>query len=118
MTGNRDVTRSVTPGAKGGDVAKYNLDAINSCMTSVQGFKPKYGSIADSFHNVPSDAGAYGQLPSSGAVSSAVDQVNSLMSGQFDKAEQLLDGIARALDSVIQSVQNVEENNAKRMQAS
>ncbi|TCO64887.1 hypothetical protein [Actinocrispum wychmicini] len=106
---------AVTPVAKGGDVAKYNIDAINNCMTSVQNVKPKYGSVADSFHNVPSEAAAYGTLPSSSAVSSAVDQVNSLMSGQFDKAEQLLDGVARALDAVVQSVQNVETNNASRM---
>lgn len=109
------MTGAVTSLAKGGDVAKYNIDAINSCMTSVQNFKPKFGEIADSFHNVPSDAAAYGTLPSSGAVSSAVDQVNNLMSGQFDKAEQLLDQIARSLDAVVQSVQNVETNNANRM---
>jgi ABC-type transporter Mla subunit MlaD len=101
--------------AKGEGVANYNIDAINSCMTSVQNFKPKFGEIADSFHNVPSDASAYGTLPNSGAVSSAVDSVNNLMSGQFDKAEQLLDQIARALDAVVQSVQNVETHTAKNM---
>jgi hypothetical protein len=96
-------------------VADYNLDAINNCMTTVQGLKPKFGEIADSFHSVPSDAAAYGQLPSSGAVSSAVDQVNQLMFGEFDKAEQLLDQIARALDAVVQSVQNAETQNAKNL---
>jgi hypothetical protein len=101
--------------AKGGDVADYNLDAINNCMTTVQNFKPKFGEIADSFHNVHGDASAYGTLPSSSAVSSAVDGVNTLMSAQFDKAEQLLDGIARALDAVVQSVQHVETNNAKSL---
>lgn len=98
-------------------MAKYNIDAINSCMTAMQNAKPTYGRIADSFHNVPSDAAAYGTLPSSSALSSAVDQVNNLMSSQFDKSEQLLDGIARALDAVVQSVQNVETNNADRMKA-
>lgn len=96
-------------------MADYNLEAINNCMTTVQNFKPKFGQIADSFHNVPSDPGAYGELPSSGAVSSAVDEVNRLMLSEFDKAEQLLDGIARALDAVIQSVQNVETQTVKTM---
>ncbi len=100
-------------GAKGGDVADYNLEAINNCMTTVQNFKPKFGQIADSFTGVSSDPGAYGELPSSGAVSSAVDAVNKLMLGEFEKAEQLLDGVARALDAVIQSVQNVEQHTAK-----
>nr|WP_157527674.1 hypothetical protein [Kibdelosporangium sp. MJ126-NF4]CEL15764.1 hypothetical protein [Kibdelosporangium sp. MJ126-NF4]CTQ93690.1 hypothetical protein [Kibdelosporangium sp. MJ126-NF4] len=94
-------------------MADYNIEAINNCMTTVQNFKPKFGQIADSFHNVPSDPGAYGELPSSGAVSAAVDEVNRLMQGEFDKAEQLLDGIARALDTVVQSVQNVEQHTAK-----
>jgi ABC-type transporter Mla subunit MlaD len=84
-------------------------------MTTAQNFKPKFGEIADSFHNVPSDPSAYGTLPSSGAVSSAVDEVSNLMSGEFDKAEQLLEQIARALDAVVQSVQNVETHNAKSM---
>ncbi|WP_415830084.1 hypothetical protein [Kibdelosporangium persicum] len=101
--------------AKGWAVADYNIEAINNCMTGVQNFKPKFGQIADSFHNVPSDPGAYGELPSSGAVSGAVDEVNRLMLTEFDKAEQLLDGIARALDAVIQSVRNVEEHTAKTM---
>jgi hypothetical protein len=96
-------------------VANYNVDAINNCMTTVQGLKPKFGEIADSLHNVPGDASAYGQLPSSGEVSSAVDQVNQLMFTEFDKAEQLLDQIARALDAVVQSVANVEANNVKTM---
>ena len=100
---------------KGGDVADYNIDAINNCMTTVQNFKPKFGEIADSFHNVHGDASAYGTLPSSNAVSAAVDEVNTLMSGQFDKAEQLLDGIARALDAVVQSVSQNETNIAKSM---
>ncbi|MBE1466752.1 hypothetical protein [Kibdelosporangium phytohabitans] len=94
-------------------MAGYDIEAINNCMTTVQNFKPKFGQIADSFHNVSSDAGAYGELPSSAAVSAAVDEVNRLMLGEFDKAEQLLDGIARALDAVIQSVQNVEQHTAR-----
>ncbi|ONI72966.1 hypothetical protein ALI144C_44170 [Actinosynnema sp. ALI-1.44] len=94
-------------------MAGYNIEAINNCMTTVQNFKPKFGQIADSFQNVQSDAAAYGALPSSGAVSAAVDEVNRLMLSEFDKAEQLLDGIARALDAVVQSVQNVEQQTAK-----
>jgi hypothetical protein len=96
-------------------VPDYNIDAINKCMTTVQDVKPRFGEIADAFHNVPSDPAAYGQLPSSGALSGAVDEVNRLMSGQFDRAEQLLEQIARALDAVCQSVRNAETNNTGMM---
>lgn len=96
-------------------MAKYNIDAINGCMKTMQDFKPQYGTIADSFLNVPSDPSAYGTLPSSGAVSGAVDEVNKLMLAQFEKAEQLLEGIARALDAVVQSVQNTENENKNSM---
>lgn len=96
-------------------MAKYNIDAINGCMKTTQDFKPQYGTVADKFLNVPSDPAAYGTLPSSGAVSGAVDEVNKLMLGQFEKAEQLLEGIARALDAVVQSVQATETQNKNSM---
>lgn len=100
-----------------GDVQKYNLDAINECMRKTQDFKPRFGAIADSLPTGGSDASAYGSLPSSGAVASAVDALNSFMHREFEAAETRLDQIARSLDAVVQSVQNVEDAGVRRMRA-
>ena len=95
----------------------YNIDAINACMQKAQDYKPKFGEISDSFPQVCTDSAAYGRLPSSAAVSSAVDALNTAMHTQFDAAETKLDQVARALDAVVQSVQNQEDNSVQRMTA-
>lgn len=95
----------------------YNIDAINACMQKAQDYKPKFGEISDSFPQVCTDSSAFGQLPSSAAVSSAVDALNSALHTQFDAAETKLDQVARALDAVVQSVQNQEDNSVQRMTA-
>jgi hypothetical protein len=64
---------------------------------------------------VCTDPSAYGTLPSSGAVSRAVDAVNSAMRNEFDAAETKLDLVARALDAVVQSVRNTEDNNVQSL---
>lgn len=95
----------------------YNIDAINACMRKAQDYKPKFGEISDSFPQVCTDSAAYGELPSSAAVSSAVDALNSAMHDQFDAAESKLDQVARALDAVVQSVQNAEDNSTAALTA-
>ena len=95
----------------------YNIDAINACMQKAQDYKPKFGEISDSFPQVCTDSAAYGELPSSAAVSSAVDALNSAMHDQFDAAESKLDQVARALDAVVQSVQNAEDNSTAALTA-
>jgi hypothetical protein len=95
----------------------YNIDAINACMQKAQDYKPKFGEISDSFPQVCTDSSVYGNLPSSAAVSSAVDALNTAMHTQFDAAESKLDQVARALDAVVRSVQNQEDNSARRMTA-
>lgn len=96
---------------------KYNLDAINACMQKALDYKPKFGEISDSFPETSTDSAAYGTLPSSGAVSQAVDALNSAMHKEFDAAEAKLDQVARALDAVVRSVQAMEDNNAHSMTA-
>jgi hypothetical protein len=96
-------------------VPTYNIDAINECMRKAQDLKPRFGEISDGFPNVCTDSAAYGTLPSSAAVSAAVDALNSTMHQEFDSAETKLDQVARALDAVVQSVQNTEENSVHSM---
>jgi hypothetical protein len=93
----------------------YNIDAINACMQKAQDYKPKFGEISDSFPQAGTDSSAYGNLPSSAAVSGAVDALNSAMHDQFNAAEQKLDQVAHALDAVVRSVQNQEDNSARSM---
>ena len=95
----------------------YNIDAINACMRTAQDYKPKFGEISDSFPQVCTDSSVYGQLPSSAAVAQAVDALNSAMHTQFDAAEAKLDQVARALDAVVQSVQNTEDNGVRSLTA-
>jgi hypothetical protein len=98
-------------------VPSYNIDAINECMRKTQEFKPKFGEIADSFPDGGGDASAYGTLPSSAAVSQAVDALNSAMHKEFAAAESKLDQVSRSLDAVVQSVQNTEDNSVRSLTA-
>ena len=95
----------------------YNVDAINACMRKAQDYKPKFGDISDSFPQVCTDSSVYGTLPSSAAVAQAVDELNTAMHNQFDAAETKLEQVARALDAVVQSVQNTEDNSVQSMTA-
>ena len=95
----------------------YNIEAINECMRKAQEFKPKFGEISDTFPEGGADSSAYGTLPSSAAVSQAVDALNTVMRNEFAAAEAKLDQVARALDAVVTSVQNTEDSNVRSMTA-
>jgi hypothetical protein len=96
-------------------MAKYNIDAINACMQKVQDYKPKFGEIADTFPQVCSVPTAYGTLPSSGALSSAVDALNGMLNTEFGAAESRLDGVARSLDAVSRTVGDTDQAHADAM---
>jgi hypothetical protein len=91
-------------------MTKYNIDAINGCMQKALDYKPKFGGIGDTFPNQCSVPAAYGTLPSSAGVSSAVDALNSLMNEEFNAAENRLNGVAGALDAVVGTVQGNEQH--------
>lgn len=96
-------------------MADYNIDAINGCMQKAQDFKSKFGQIADTFPTDDAGSGAYGKLPSSEGVASAVSALSTAMNKEFSAAETKLDGVARSLDAVAQSVQNMDEDHAAAM---
>jgi len=93
----------------------YNIDAINACMGKAQDYTSKFGEVADTFPQVCSVPAAYGELPSSAAVSSAVDALNGLLNEEFAAAETKLDGVARALDAVVQTVSDTDYAHAAAM---
>lgn len=96
-------------------MASYNIEAINACMQKAQDYTSKYGELADTFPQVCSVPTAYGELPSSAAVSTAVDDLNSLLSTEFGAAESRLDGVARALDAVSRTVGDTDQAHADAM---
>lgn len=93
----------------------YNIDAINACMGKAQDYTSKFGEVADTFPQVCSVPAAFGELPSSAAVSSAVDALNSVLNEEFAAAETKLDGVARALDAVVQTVSDTDYAHADAM---
>jgi hypothetical protein len=90
-------------------MTKWNIDAINGCMQKALDYKPKFGEISDSFPEICGTPAAYGTLPSSASLSSAVDALNDLMHDEFDAAENRLSGVAGALDAIVTSIQNNED---------
>lgn len=94
-------------------MAKYNIDAINGCMQKALDLKGKFGEVSDTFPEMCGVPTAYGNLPSSAALSAAVDALNDLMHDEFGAAENRLNGVATALDAVVQSVQNNEDTHAQ-----
>lgn len=97
-------------------MAKYNVDAINGCMRKAQDYTSKYGGIADSFPQVCTSPTVYGKLSSSAGLATAVDALNSMLNEEFNAAENRLNGVAGALDAVVQSVSNTEHANTAALQ--
>jgi hypothetical protein len=96
-------------------MAKYNIDAINACMQKAQDYKPKFGQIADTFPQVCTNPASYGRLPSSAALSSAVDALNTMLGKEFTAAESRLDGVAHSLDAVTRTVDDTDHAHARAM---
>lgn len=88
---------------------RYNIDAIDGCMQKALDHKPKFGEIADTFPEQCTAPTVYGTLPSSAGLAAAVDALNDVMHDEFGAAENRLDGVASALDAVVQTVRNTED---------
>src|SRR5262245_22192201 len=93
----------------------FNIDAINECMRKAQDYKPRFGQISDSFPEACTASSVYGALPSSAAVAAAVDALNSAMHKEFTAAESKLDQVAHALDAIVTSIQQTEQNSVQSM---
>lgn len=90
-------------------MTQYNIDAINGCMQKALDYKSKFGEISDTFPEVCTASTVYGKLPSSAGIASAVDALNDLMHDELNAAENRLGGVASALDAIVQTVQNAED---------
>ena len=69
----------------------YNIDAINACMRKAQDNTSRFGEVADTF------------------------PLNSMLNDEFAAAETRLDGVARALDAVVQTVSDTDYAHADAM---
>ncbi|OLF13255.1 hypothetical protein [Actinophytocola xanthii] len=96
-------------------MATYNTDAINACMRGVQDHTSKFGAVADTFSGVGLTPAAYGALPSSAALSGAVETLNTMLNEEFSAAESRLSGVARALDAVVTTVSDTDYAHADAM---
>ncbi|MFL6122439.1 hypothetical protein [Actinophytocola sp.] len=100
-------------------MTKYNIDAINGLISKAQDYKPKFGSISDSFPDggsATTSASTFGTLPSSAGLATALDALNDVMHDEFFAAEDRLGGVAGSLDAVLQTVQNNEDEGKRRYQ--
>jgi len=84
-------------------MAEYDIEAINGCVRKAQDFKSKFGAIADGFPTGGGDSAAFGSLPSSAGLASAVSELSGELNKEFTAAETKLDKVASALDAVATS---------------
>jgi hypothetical protein len=97
-------------------MTKYNIDAINGCMQKALDYKPKFGEVSDTFPELCTASSVYGSLTSSAGLASAVDALNDLLHDELAAAENRLNGVAGALDAIVTSVQNNEDEGRRRFQ--
>ena len=95
--------------------AGYNMEALESCRTKLEGTAGPVGAIGDGFDKQHVNAEIFGTLDAAGQIASAVTQLDQVAKEQFDSAEELLRGAGSALDSVRTSVQDVDKSNAGTM---
>jgi hypothetical protein len=98
-------------------MTKYNIDAINGLISKAQDYTPKFGSISDSFPDggtSTTSSTTFGALPSSAGLATALDTLDDLMHDELNAAEDRLGGVAGALDAVLQTVQNNEDEGKRR----
>jgi hypothetical protein len=93
-------------------MAEYDIEAINGCVRKAQDFTSKFGAIADEFPTGGGNSAAFGSLPSSAGVASAVSGLCAELNKEFTAAETKLGQVASALDAVSTSIQEMDQNNA------
>lgn len=99
----------------GSPATKYNLDAIETCRQKIAAEAGQVGAIGDGFGNVHIDSTLCGDLPSAGALRSALSKADSLMQGEFRKAEDLLNSLNTSIGKIMDAVQHQDTANAQTL---
>ncbi|MCX2728673.1 hypothetical protein OOZ19_00315 [Saccharopolyspora sp. NFXS83] len=92
--------------------AGYNMGALETCRSALDGKAGPVGAIGDGFENQHVDAAIFGELDAAAGLASAIANLDGVAKQQFDGAEQLLRGVSAALDAVRTSVEEIERTNA------
>lgn len=95
--------------------AGYNMEALETCRSTLEGKAGPVGAIGDGFEGQHVDAVIFGRLEAAGQLASAVTDLDSHAKQQFDSAEQLLRSASSALDAVRISMQEIDTANAEAM---
>lgn len=96
----------------GSAATKYNFDAMENCRQKIATEAGQVGSIGDGFGGVHVDGSICGDLPSSGALVSAIGKADSTMQSEFHKAEDLLNSLNTAISKIIDVVHTQDADNA------
>jgi hypothetical protein len=95
--------------------AGYNMEALETCRSTLDGKAGPVGAIGDGFENQHVDAAIFGELDAAGRIASAVTELDNSAKQQFDAAEKLLRSASGALDAVRTSMDNIDAANADAM---
>ncbi|WP_346129720.1 hypothetical protein [Lentzea roselyniae] len=98
-------------------MAKFNIEAMEQCRTTVSSQAGQFGAIGDGFSNQYGNPDIFGKLGASGALSGAVTAMDQAGSQEFEAAEKVLRKVESALDAIQTTVQDTEEANKNSLKA-
>jgi hypothetical protein len=96
-------------------VAKFNVEAMEQCRTTVSSQAGQFGAIGDGFSNQYGNSDIFGKLGSSGAISGAVTALDQAGVQEFEAAENVLRKVESALDKIQTNVDDTEQANKNAM---
>jgi hypothetical protein len=84
-------------------------EALEACGKAAGDQAGHFGGNGDGFAKTAGDSSAFGKLPSSSALSGAVDGLEYAATGQLAAAASVLRSVERAIDAVVRSVRNADD---------
>ena len=98
-------------------VAKFNIEAMEQCRTTVSSQAGQFGAIGDGFSSQYGNPDIFGKLGPSGALSAAVTAMDQAGSQEFEAAEKVLRKVEGTIDVIQTNVDDVEEANKNSFRA-
>ena len=91
-----------------------NFEALDQCRVEVTG---QTGPMAAAADGLPADVSAdsFGRLAGAGALADAVNSLAGTVGGEIDSASTRLDQVGTALQAVIDTVRETEQENAQSL---
>ena len=98
-------------------VAKFTIEAMEQCRTTVSSQAGQFGAIGDGFANQYGNPDIFGKLGASNSVQSAVTAMDQAGAQEFEAAEKVLRKVESALDAIQTNVTDTEEANKNSLRA-